>query len=119
MADKTKEERIKKEIRRLSGLFKDLGKDKQSAVKSLIENAAFMAITLEDLQTHINKNGVTSVYKNGENQFGTKKSPEVEIHIAMTKNYTQIMKQLTDALPEPVAEDVAKDIMQFVAGGKK
>lgn len=99
--DLTKEERIMKEIRRLNGIFKSIGDDTRKVVKSLIENAAFMTIALEDLQDWITWHGFTSEYKNGENQYGEKKSPEVEIHIAMTKNHSQVMKQLTDLLPKP------------------
>jgi hypothetical protein len=117
--DLTKEERIKKEIRRLNSLFCDLGKDKQNVVKSLIENAAFMAVTLEDLQQVINTKGVVSKYKNGENQWGTKKSPEVDIHIAMTKNHTQVMKQLTEMLPDKGGSDISEEILRFAVGGKK
>lgn len=96
----TKEQRIKSEIRRLNSLFREMPKDTKKVVKSLIENAAFMAVTLADLQEHINLNGVTDEYQNGENQWGTKKSPEVEIHIAMTKNHNSTMKHLADLLPK-------------------
>jgi hypothetical protein len=102
----SKEDRQKREIRRLNGLYTNIGVDALKVVKSLIQNAAFMSITLEDLQDYINIHGVTSEYQNGENQYGTKKSPEVEIHISMTKNHCQVMKQLSDLLPKqlPVKE---------------
>ncbi len=58
----------------------------------------FMSITLADLQKKINEEGVVSEYQNGENQFGTKKSPEVEIYNIMIKNYMTAIKQLTDLL---------------------
>lgn len=95
-----KDKRISKEITRLKKLFKDMPKDTVNAVLALIKNAAFMTITLEDLQETINLNGAVSEYQNGENQWGTKKSPEVEIHIAMTKNLASVIKQLTDLIPE-------------------
>ncbi len=103
----TKDERIKSEVKRLNSILRNLDKGAKKVAKSLIENAAFMSITLEDLQNHINLHGVTSEYQNGENQWGTKKSPEVEIHIAMTKNHTNVMKQLADMLPKtpPKQED--------------
>jgi hypothetical protein len=41
--DLTKEEKIKKEIRRLTSLFTELDVKTKKAVKSLIENAAFMS----------------------------------------------------------------------------
>jgi hypothetical protein len=105
--DISKEEKISTEIKRLKGIFGEMTKNTKKIVKSLIENAAFMAITLEELQDHINENGVTCEYQNGENQWGTKKSPEVEIHMSMTKNHTQIMKQLADLIPkeQPKQED--------------
>lgn len=108
MADKTikiesdKDERVKKEIKRLNKIYKDMDSDTKKAVKSLIENAAFMSITLADLQETINREGVISEYQNGANQWGTKKSPEVEIYNAMIKNHMVIIKQLTDLLPKEV-----------------
>lgn len=94
-----KESRIKKEINRLKKLYKDMEPDTMKRVIALINNAAFMTITLEDLQLAINKDGGISKYQNGENQFGTKKSPEVEIYNTMIKNLASIIKQLTDLTP--------------------
>lgn len=102
MADKKytpKNKKICKEIKRLREIFADLDKNKLQTVANLIENAAFMSVTLAELQDTINEEGCTCEYQNGENQFGWKKSPEVEIHIAMTKNYTAVIKQLVDLVP--------------------
>lgn len=104
----TKDERVKKEMRRLKRIYKDMDPDAKKATQSLIENAAFMVVTLEDLQETINREGVISEYQNGANQWGTKKSPEVEIYNTMIKNHMSIIKQLTDLLPketEVVEED--------------
>ena len=95
-----KEEKILKEFNRLQKIFKDIKKEKKDTVTKLIQNAAFIGCTLEDLQESINKNGIISEYKNGENQFGTKKSPQVETYNTMIKNYSSIIKQLTDLLPK-------------------
>jgi hypothetical protein len=95
----TKEQKIKREIARLRRVFKDLDKNKMQTVDSLIRNAAFMAVSLEELQEIINRDGYTVEYKNGENQFGTKQSDEVKTHIAMTKNHAAIIKQLVDLVP--------------------
>jgi hypothetical protein len=96
----TKDERIKKEITRLKRVFKDLDKNKLQAVDSLIRNAAFMAVSLDELQEIINVNGYTVEYQNGENQFGTKQSDETKLHVAMTRNLTSIIKQLADLAPQ-------------------
>ena len=98
---KEKDKRIKKEILKLKKLYKEIGSETMETVLSLVKNAAFMTITLEDLQETINMDGTVAEYKNGENQFGTKKSPEVEIYNTMIKNHMGIMRQLTDLMPEP------------------
>ena len=97
--EKTKEQHIKSEKTRLKGIFKDLDENKKKLVTPLIEKAAFMSIELDDLQESIEQDGWTSEYKNGENQYGTKKSPEAETYIALSKNYAAIIKQLTDLVP--------------------
>ena len=118
----TKEQKIKKEIARLKRVFKDLDKNKLQTVESLIKNAAFMAVSLEELQEIINAEGYVVEYQNGENQKGTKQSDAVKTHIAMTKNHAAIIKQLTDLVPpekkkeskrevpEPRFREVPKDI---------
>lgn len=121
MADKsTADALVKKEIGRLCRIFKSVPKDKMTAVQSLIRNAAFMAVTLDDLQDTINTNGVTDKYQNGENQWGVKKSPEVEVYNSMIKNYSAVCKQLIDLLPDGDKEKAAGDkLAAFLAGGKK
>jgi uncharacterized FlaG/YvyC family protein len=104
-----KQEEIKKEISKLNKLFKDMDVNIKKSVHSVIENAAFMAVTLRDLQDYLNKNGLTCEYQNGENQFGTKKSPEIDIYNTMIKNFISSMKSLTDLLPKEIANKIKDD----------
>ena len=92
--EKTKEQRIKTEKTRLKGIFKDLDENKRKLVTPLIEKAAFMSIELDDLQAKLEKDGWTSEYQNGQNQWGTKKSPEAETYIALSKNYAAVINWL-------------------------
>ena len=55
----TKDQKIKREINRLKRVFRDLDKNKLQTVESLIRNAAFMAVSLEELQEIINEEGYT------------------------------------------------------------
>lgn len=95
----SKEDRIKKEYGRLKKIYKELDKNKLDAVDSLIKNAAWMSVTLEDLQNIIDDVGYVDEYQNGANQFGKKQSEEMKTHIAMTKNLSTIMKTLADLTP--------------------
>lgn len=112
--DTSKRDRIEAEVTRLSGLLNGVDAKSKKIVNSLISNAAFMSVTLEDLQETMNENGVVSEYQNGENQWGTKKSPEVEIYNTMVKNHAAIMKQLTDLLPKGPPKPVDDGFEGFV-----
>ena len=100
MAEKTREQRIKHEVTRTKKILGGLDKDLVKLLEPLVKNASFMAITLEDLAETIAAEGCVSEYKNGENQYGTKKSPEVEVYNAMIKNYSAVIRQLFDLTPE-------------------
>lgn len=99
MEDINKDTKIKKEIARLRKVFRNLDKNKLQTVENLIKNAAFMAVSLDEIQEIINLEGYTETYQNGENQSGTKQNEAVKIHIAMTKNYSAVIKQLCELVP--------------------
>ncbi|CAM3876193.1 hypothetical protein COLU111180_11930 [Cohnella lubricantis] len=99
--DDEKSKRIAAAKSKIKRQFSKLDARTKKIAESLIDNAAFMVVTLEDLQAKINTDGAVSKYQNGANQWGTKKSPEVEIYNSMIKNHMSIMKQLTDLLPKP------------------
>ena len=91
--------------------IKDLDGNKKRTVEQLISTAAFLSVTLQELEEEINRNGVTEEYQNGANQYGVKQSAAAVTHIAMTKNLTAIMKQLTDLVP---AEKKKKSRLQML-----
>ena len=69
---KSKEEIIKSEKRKLSGIYTRLDKKTKKAVDSLIDEAAFMAASLYELRQIIDEKGYTEEYQNGANQKGVK-----------------------------------------------
>lgn len=110
--------RIKTELARLRRVFKNLPKDKLDVAASLIRNAAFMSSTLDKLQEQINRQGVVVEYQNGENQWGTKKSPEVDVYNTMIKNHVTVIKHLCDLLPADDAKQASDELMDFVKKAK-
>lgn len=98
--DLTVEEQIKKELNRLKRIFKNIDEDKKKIVQGLFENAAFLSTQMKLMMGRINEDGVTIKYQNGENQWGYKKSPDVDTYNSFIKQYTTIIKQLTDLLPK-------------------
>lgn len=95
----SKQQRIKREIARLKKVFNNLDKNMLTTVGSLINRAAFMTVSLQELEEEINTNGYIAEYKNGENQFGEKQSDAVKTHLAMTKNLAVVIKQLAELVP--------------------
>lgn len=98
--EKSKDDIIKAEKRKLAGIYTRLDKKTKKSVESLVDEAAFMAASLYELRKIINEKGYTEEYQNGANQKGIKKCSEVEIYNTMIKNYSAIIKQLTDLLPK-------------------
>lgn len=124
--------KIKKESKKLNEIFKNLDETTRNTVENLVEEAAFMAVTLEETRQIITRDGVIENYQNGENQKGIKKSSAVEVYDKMVNTYARIIKQLTELLPkrvfisgengdEPVVveDDSAAALMEFVSKFKR
>lgn len=109
-----KDLKILKETKRLKAAFKNIPPDKKKCIEKLFDKAAFMAITLEDLQNIIKRDGYTNEYQNGQNQFGTKKSPEIEIYNTMVKNYSTVMRDLVTLLPNKEKDIEDDEVLSFI-----
>lgn len=96
-ADKLK--RIKKERTRLMRIFVDLDENKKETCEALIDRAAFITVSLQDLERQLNATGWVETYQNGENQYGMKKAAAADVHISLTKNLNAIMKELLNLVP--------------------
>lgn len=99
MVKAKKTTRIKREKERLLDIFKDLDANKLKVCNTLIDRAAFITVSLEDLEAELNETGWTETYTNGKNQEGVKKAAAAEAHISLTKNLNAIMKQLLELVP--------------------
>lgn len=99
MALTPKEKKIKKETKRLLKVFEGLEPNKLQTVAALIDRAAYITVSLQELEEELNTYGWTEEYFNGRNQSGIKKSAAAEVHISLTKNLNAIMKQLLDLVP--------------------
>lgn len=99
MTEETKKKRIKAEIERLKQYFLEADANKRAIVEPLIENAAFMRITLEEMQEIINRDGTVDSYTNGKHQGGTKASAAVQGYNSLVKNYAAVIKTLLGLVP--------------------
>ncbi len=116
-----KTNKIAAEKRKLVKIFEEIPENKKKLCSKLIDNAAFMAVTLEDLQKTINDEGPVLVSVNGNGFEITQEHPAQKSYISMMGKYSAVIGQLTNLLPDQKAETVQKageNLARLVAGGK-
>ena len=114
-----KKKKIKQQKNKLTKIFKQLDKNTLSLVQNLINEVAFMSVTLEENRIYIEEHGVKEIYMNGKGQFGYKESVESKNYNAMIKNYTNVVKQLVDFLPKEEKKNAGEELLKFIASGRK
>ena len=100
----SKDQRIRQEYERMKELFAAMPGNELRFCDPLLQNAAFMKVTLEDLQRAINENGVTDQYQNGANQSGTKASADLQAYNSLAKVYNALMDKLSAKLPKEIKQ---------------
>lgn len=99
--EKTKEERIRDELRRLTKIYADIEEKKKATVEGLIQRVAYMRITLDDFEKDLDENGYVEWFQQGEKQDPyERKRPVADIYNSMNNSYQKAVKQLTDLLPK-------------------
>lgn len=106
---KKKQREIKKEIKRLEEVYKDIDVKRKDLLPGLIENAAFTRITLKYLAEDLKENGTTEMFSQSENQTPySRRRPEADLYNTMIGNYLKFIKQLDDMLPKAVEKPTEK-----------
>ncbi|MCQ3908933.1 MAG: hypothetical protein MJ200_05420 [Mycoplasmoidaceae bacterium] len=95
----TKEQRIKKERNRLIKIYKYLPDKEYKTSQKLIDNVAFMAITLEDLMNTINNDTLVKETVNASQTF-VKEHPALSAYNKMYANFLKGITQLSSLLPK-------------------
>ena len=112
-----KEAMIKKELKKIKSIYKDLDLKRKKNAESLMNSAAFMAVSMMELEHIINLKGYTEEYQNGANQRGIKKCSEVDIYNNLAKNYLSYVKQLDDMLQKAGGQTKSDELIDFLTGG--
>ncbi|WP_286316181.1 hypothetical protein [Romboutsia ilealis] len=115
--DLNKEKNIKQEVNRIKKLYKDFPKEKSKVLEGLINESAFIKISLEELRDNLLKNGFTEVFEQGEQRFNRER-PEVKIYTTFIQRYSNVMKQLIDLLPVEVKKEEADELLAFLNRNK-
>lgn len=112
MAKPSKTALIKRERVRLAEIFRDSDENKLKIADPLIDRAAFLTVSIAELEDQINREGWTEEYQNGSSQKGVKRSAAADAHIALTKNLAAISKQLLDIVPPAARGGKLSELMK-------
>lgn len=102
-AKEKQDTRITEEIARLNNILKNIHESKRSIAKGLIENIAFMSVTLEDLQEVIKRQGPVVVFQQGTQKMMVE-NPAQKSYNTMVNRYNTATKTLFDLLPKDLVD---------------
>jgi len=109
-----KAKRIKRELTRLRKSFKPLPEDKRRLAEGLMQEAAFMRVTLEETREIIDQEGVIELFEQGKQRF-LREHPATKVYAALINRYSAVVKQLIDLLPDGDKQKTeADELMAFV-----
>ena len=103
------DKRIRKEELRLLKVYADIDPNRKKIILGLIRRAAFMRISLDDLEKDLCANGLTEEFSQGDQTPYLRERPAARIYSGMNSGYQKIIKQLTDLLPKEEAKPKGGD----------
>ena len=112
--NKGKDTLVNREIARLTNLFKDIDSNRRLTAKGLIEEAAYMRITLQELKVEIDKDGPIDEMQQGDYSI-LREHPALKAYNTMVQRYTNIIDKLTNLHPKAeIKKEVDDGFDEFV-----
>ena len=96
---KKQDEKIAEEIAKWNELFSEISEDKKEAAQRLIEQAAFMKVTLDILKVNIQLDGATYWFEQGKQKMLVE-NPAQKSYNTMINRYTTVCNSLFNLLPK-------------------
>ncbi|EIS9208161.1 hypothetical protein L0858_001452 [Clostridioides difficile] len=112
-----KEKKIKQEVSRLKKNYKDLEKEKVKILDGLVNEAAFLKISLEETREILTREGLTEIFKQGKQEFERERL-QVKIYLNFMKLYSSVMKQLIDIIPSDIKQEEEDELIEFIKKGR-
>ncbi len=111
----SKDRQVSNEIKRLTRIFKDVEKPKRLISKGLIEEVAYMKVTLKELKKEVDKNGPIDVMPQGEYSI-IREHPALKAYNTMVQRYSSVIKDLSNLLPKEEQKEILDGFDEFVGG---
>lgn len=117
------EKKRKREKARLTRIYcketgeKRLNAQRKAKLDGLIDRAAFLLVTIEELERDIEENGYTEMFSQGDQQPYTRKRPAADILNSYNTTYLKCVKQIEDMIPKAAGKTEKDDgFNDFVNG---
>lgn len=105
-------------ISELRQAFEDINDNKSKLALSLLDKAEFMNKTLLELEQKVIEDGVVTIMPQGSYVI-ERENPALRSYNTTIKNYTSVIKQIVDLLPETSSKQAGEDLLKFIASGNK
>lgn len=89
--------------------------DRMSLVIGTIQRAAFLRVSLEELEDDLNENGYTEPFQQGNQEPYDRKRPNAETYKSFYDSYLKTIKQLNDMLPKEEVKPVSDGFDEFIS----
>lgn len=109
---------IAKNKKAIKAALKDVDPVVLKLYSQLIDDAASYACAIYECNLLYVRDGMSETYKNGEKQWGVKKSVAAELRPKYTVTYQGLIKQLTSLLPSEDEKNAAAELMEFLNQGR-
>lgn len=106
------------DIKSLRIVFENTNDNKSKMALSLLDKAEFLNKTLLDLEKKIEEDGVVTIMIQGSYSI-ERENPALKSYNTTVKNYSSVIKQIVDLLPESANKQAGEDLLKFIASGKK
>lgn len=104
--------RINTEIKRLKRYTKNISKNDIKIAEKLINRAAFMLVSLENMEEQIITDGIQVEMQQGEYKIKIA-NPLIMKYNTTIKNYLTAIKQLCEMLPDEVNYELGNELLKF------
>lgn len=109
-----KDELIEIEVKKLNSIFSEMPQDKKKLCEGLIQNAAFMHVTLIELQNEVLENGAMIKYQSGNGFDTIRDNPAQKAYTTMISRYSGIIDQLNKMLPSDKSIQNNDELLEFL-----
>lgn len=111
---------VKKEVLRLKRIYKNIDKNEKALVEGLINQAARLRVSLNNLWDDICTNGNTELFSQSEKtEPYERERPAARLFNVRVKNYQSIIKLLEEWPPDVSASESSEALMKFAMKYKK